>query len=44
MNAMFMQMVDSEIDNNLTQMLFDCGQKLFGERAVAAMVKENNQM
>ena len=43
-NALFAQMVDSETDNNFTQMLFNRGQKLFGEQAVAEMVKEYNQM
>ena len=38
-NALFAQMVDIETDNNYTQMSFNRGQKLFGERAVAAMVK-----
>ena len=39
-NALFAQMVDSKTDNNFTQMSFNRGQKLFGERKVAAMVKE----
>ena len=42
--ALFAHMVDSETDNNFTQMSFNCGQKLFGERAVAEMVKEYKQM
>ena len=37
-------MVDIETDNNFTQMSFNRGQKLFGERAVAAVVKEYKQM
>ena len=44
MNALFAQMFDSETDNNFTQMSFNCGQKLFSEQAVAAMVKEYKQM
>ena len=44
MNALFAQMVDSETDNNFTQMSFNRGQKLFGEQAVAAMVKEYKHM
>ena len=43
-NALFTHMVDSETDNNFKQMSFNRGQKLFGKRAVAAMVKEYNQM
>ena len=43
-NALFAQMVDRETDNNFTQMSFNRGQKLFGEQAVAAMVKEHKQI
>ena len=44
MNALFVKMVNSKTEKNFTQMSFNRGQKLFGERAVAAMVKEYKQM
>lgn len=36
--------VEEDCENNFEQMSFNRGQKLFGERAIAAMVKEYKQM
>ena len=43
-NALFVQTVDSETDNNFTKILFNSGQILFGEQAVAEMLKEYKQI
>ena len=43
-HVLFAQLAADLEDRNFEQMSFNKGQKLFGERAVAAMVKEYKQM